>query len=128
MKSLLYCNRQNLAAIEKVFSRNQGIDEVLVNPDGFRYQGSPLQLVDTAAMTGEDRISGYMASAMWPSAVRHYEVHPMFGTGKYKGIFFGEKVPALVIVDDMGEVLDIFPHRKAGQEVTIRELLTPAIA
>ncbi len=36
-------------------------------------------------------------------------------------------MPALVVVADSGEVLNIYPHRKSGREVTIREVLTPAV-
>ena len=52
----------------------------------------------------------------------------MFGTGRYTGIFFGSQVPALVVVADSGEVLDIYPHRKSGREVTICEVRTPAVS
>ncbi len=44
------------------------------------------------------------------------------------GLFFGSQVPALVVVADSGEVLDIYPHRTSGREVTIREVLMPAVS
>jgi hypothetical protein len=124
MKRMLFCDRQNLATIEKTFSRNAGIEHVLERPQVFSYEGGPLEFVDTAEMSEDNCRTAYRKCAMWPAAVHHYEVKPIFGTGNYGGIFFGRKVPALVIESDSGEVLDVFPHRKAGREVTIREVLT----
>jgi hypothetical protein len=100
----------------------------LLNPKAFRYEGCELQLFDTRALTEKDRVDMYITNAMWPAAKRHYEVKPMFGTGRYTGLFFGSQVPALVVVADSGEVLDIYPHRKSGREVTIREVLMPAVS
>jgi hypothetical protein len=122
MKYLLFWNRQQ--SVEKGFSHNNGIDDVLLNPEAFRYDGHPLQLVDTASFREEDRKSAYLEKAMWPATAHHYQVKAMFGTGIYGGIFFGSVVPALVIESDSGEVMDVYPHRKFNREVTIREVLT----
>ena len=122
MKCFLFCNRQKPA--DKAFPRNNGIDDVMVQPEAFSYKGYPLELVDTAPMAQHDRRLAYIAKAMWPATTRHYEVKAIFGTGTYGGIFFGTDVPALVIETDSGEVLDVYPHRKSRREVTIREVLT----
>jgi hypothetical protein len=105
MKCFLFCNRQKPA--DRGFPRNNGIDDVMVQPKAFRYDGCPLQLVDTAPMTQHDRRLAYIAKAMWPAATRHYEVKAMFGIGTYGGTFFGTDVPALVIESDSGEVLEV---------------------
>jgi hypothetical protein len=47
----------------------------------------------------------------------------VFGLGTSRGILFGTVVPALVVESESGDVIDVYPHRKAEREVTIREVL-----
>ncbi len=80
MRWHLYCEEQDPAAVQKTYSRNNGIDEVLLNPNAFRYEGCELQLVDIRALREKGRVDGYITNAMWPAPKRHYEVKPIFGT------------------------------------------------
>ena len=56
--------------------------------------------------------------------MRGYEVR----AGTDGGLYFGSKVPALVVEADSSEVVGIYPHRKSNHEVTIREVLTSRCA
>ena len=58
MRCHLYCEGQNPAAVQKTYSRNNGIDEVLLNPNAFRYEGCELQLVDIRALREKGRVDG----------------------------------------------------------------------
>jgi hypothetical protein len=62
MKCFLFCNRQKPA--DKAFPRNNGIDDVMLQPEAFRYDGCTLQLVDTASIPQHDRRLAYIAKAM----------------------------------------------------------------
>jgi hypothetical protein len=127
MKCRLYADRRQ-PAVEKNLKRNDGIDNVIAQPDAFQYEGCPIEVVDTASMTEDDRIDTYLSKAIWPAAKRNYKVRRVFGTSEYPGIFFGEQVPALVVESDAGEVLDVYPHRMSGRYFTIRSALKPRSA
>src|SRR6266851_1198231 len=58
MRWHLYCEEQDPAAVQKTYSRNNGIDEVLLNPNAFRYEGCELQLVDIRALREKGRVDG----------------------------------------------------------------------
>ena len=64
MRCHLYCEGQNLAAVQKTYSRNNGIAEVLLNPKAFRYEGCELHLADTRALTEKGRVAEYITNAM----------------------------------------------------------------
>jgi hypothetical protein len=121
MRCYLFCNRQKPP--DQTFSRNGGVEDVLLKPEAFRYEGYPLELVNTAAMAQDDRRRAYIAKAMGAAVNRDYDVKAVFGLGTSRGILFGTVVPALVVESESGDVIDVYPHRKAEREVTIREVL-----
>jgi hypothetical protein len=128
MKCRLYADRQQPVVEKNLPKRNDGIESVIAQPEGFQYEGCPLEVVDTASMSEDDRIDAYLSKAIWPAAKRNYKVRRVFGTKECPGIFFGEQVPALIVESDEGEVLDVYPHRMSGRFFTIRSALKPRSA
>jgi hypothetical protein len=96
MKCYLFCNRQKPP--DQNFPRNDGVEDVLRKPEAFRYQGYPLELVETAAMAQDERRRAYIVAAV----NRDYDVKAVFGLGTSRGILFGTVVPALVVESEVG--------------------------
>jgi len=115
-EALLYCDR---AAILRSLPCNDGIDEVLDRLEELRSQGVDVKVVDTTRMTEQEIQSDYI-KAIQPSVRRKYAVRQTFGSRGRSGWLFGRGVPALVVRDISGGIVDVFPHMESGRLVTVR--------
>jgi hypothetical protein len=75
-------------------------------------------------MPEDERMKTYIA-ALAPSVLRKYRVRRVFGTHRRAGSAFGRGVPALVVWDEIGDIVaDVYPHEEAGRIITICDFLT----
>src|SRR5713101_9855933 len=119
MKQILYCGGADDVWLQD--PRNAGFQSVSACRSELTSVGL-FDQIDTTAMTDQERFDLYLNS-LWPSQVRHYRLRGVFGTNKYPGVFFGKQIPALVVFDDTGLPLDVFPHDEGGKYVTIAAAL-----
>lgn len=85
-------------------------------------RGVRLEMVETSALSDEALMKAYIEAVM-PSVVRKYRVRQVFGSKRHPGRFFGKEVPALVIYDEKGHPIDIYPHEENGQVIPIKAFL-----
>ncbi len=114
---VLYCNR---SAILKEDRCNSGIDEALKRAENFK---SKVRVVDAAQMTEDGRYAVYVR-ATTPAMKNHNPIRQVFGSRKHSASMFGLGVPALLVQTQLGEVLDVFPHKESQRIVTINEFLS----
>ena len=87
--------------------------------------GIKCDIIDTAKIAEEQRSKAYIDASM--AAVRKgregYKVRQVFGSRKDSGFLFGKRVPALVVRNDNGHVVDVYPHERYTRKVPINEFL-----
>jgi hypothetical protein len=117
---VLYCNR---SAILKGHPSNSGIDEALKRTEDLSRQGVQVRVVDAAQMTEDERFAVYVR-ATTPAMKNKNPIRQVFGSLKHSASMFGLGVPALLVQTQLGEVLDVFPHKESERIVTINEFLS----
>jgi hypothetical protein len=117
---VLYCNP---SAILKEHPCNSGIYEALKRTEELSRQGVKVRLVDAAQMTEGDRFAVYVR-ATTPAMKNHNPIRQVFGSRKHSASMFGLGVPALLVETQLGEVLDVFPHKESERIVTINDFLS----
>lgn len=92
--------------------------------DKLQAAGFSCEKIDTSNMTDEE-IQHLYIEAIQPSVYNKYRIRQVFGSRRHSGWLFGKHVPALLVYDEEGRYpIDVYPHVKGGEEVTIEEFLT----
>jgi len=100
---------------------NEGLEEVPGLLEELKKRGVQVELVDTAKLN-ESEIEKLYLDAVGPSVIKKYRIRQVFGTRRQSAIFFGKKVPALLVYE--GNVaIDVYPHQTILGYVTIRDYL-----
>jgi hypothetical protein len=103
---------------------NAGLSEHGLEPlmRRIREAGVAYRLVDVSGRSADELRDEYMRVAVVPSVRKRYRVAQVFGTHKYPGVYFGRRVPALVVLED-GRPVDVYPHEEEGRVVTIADYI-----
>jgi len=86
----------------------------------------PCEEVDTACLSNEQRIDGYLSQAVPCTSPHRYAIRPVFGR---RGSQFGRGIPALFVYEAGSErPTDVYPHKKDDRLVTIQSYLGRLLA
>lgn len=82
-----------------------------------------VRIVDPSQMSKEEHYKAYSDATSGPATRKKQRVRTLYGSHKYPGSQFGIGVPALVVQDEQGRALDVFPHYESGRLVTIADAM-----
>lgn len=85
-------------------------------------------VIDPSQLSNGEHYKAYSDSTNGPATRKKQRVRPVFGSHKYPGSQFGLGVPALVVLDEQGRALEIYPHMDSGRLVTIADAVAQLTA
>jgi len=87
--------------------------------------GIEVSIVDVAGWTRDMLYELYEKAARLAvvRGYRGYRIRRVFGSARDSGRYFGREVPALLVYDDAGNLVDVYPHEERGRVITIEEFL-----
>lgn len=105
---------------------NAGLDEVpslLEHAEAFSFQ---VEQIDTANWSDQQRSELYsmtMKAILARPPRERYAIREVFGSRRRgMGPYFGREVPALLVLEEeCKQILEVYPHRRKGQIVTVRD-------
>ena len=104
-----------------IIPENEGLEEVPELLEELKKRGIQVELVDTAKLD-ESEVEELYLDAVGASVVKKYRIRQVFGTRRQSAIFFGKKVPALLVYEG-DTAIDVYPHQTIFGYVTTRDYL-----
>jgi hypothetical protein len=102
---------------------NMGLEEVPDLLEQAQQQGIHVDKVDLSTLSEEEQWKLYN-EAITAAMISKCAIRQVFGSRKRSGWLFGHKVPALLVYRAMPNYpAEVYPCRRKGQVVTIREFL-----
>ncbi len=99
------------------------VPKIVKNLEELKKFGVQYDIIDTIKMSDE-KIQDLYYKAYIPSVKKNYRIRLIFGSRNYSGTFFGKNQPALLVYEDDREIpIDIYPHEKERQKISIEESL-----
>ncbi len=99
--------------------KNKGLKEALPKIGELRKE-SVLDDHDVSSVSDEERWKHY-SWALVCKERNKFQLRGVFGTGSFSGLFFAREIPALVVLDDSGRPITVYPHDRSGKYVTIAD-------
>ena len=81
-----------------------------------------MERIDTDRLSDRELAEAYVHAAMAAVLTKH-PVRQVFGSRRHSGWLFGRQVPGLVVLDDEGRAVDVFPHQEGKGRVEIADYL-----
>ena len=112
--------------LEFFYDRNNSdkeeVKKIVKKLENLKKRGLEFVSIDINGFSESDIFKLY-SKAFIPAVSQKYKIRNVFGTHRRPGIYFGNKVPAILVYENDENPTDVYPHDDHGKIVTIEEFL-----